>query len=107
MRGGRGEDTLIGGAGDDTLRGDRGEDTFVFDALSGHDPIGDFETSARLFGREDTLQLDIEGIDSKADMPGHLEEDGRDLVFAFNADTSLTFNKFSLSDFEGMEIDFV
>ncbi len=108
IRGDRGDDFLDGGAGNDTLRGGSGEDTFFFDALSGHDVITDFETTwFSFFGEEDTLRLDIEGVDSKWDLVEHLDRDGRDLVLNFAEDTSLTFKDTSILDFVKMEIEFV
>ncbi len=108
LNGGRDDDLIDGGAGHDTARGGDGEDTFVFGALSGHDVIEDFETSwFSFFGEEDTLRLDIDGIDSKLDMLGHLDRQGGDLVFAFDDSTSLTFKHTSVLDFIKMEIEFV
>lgn len=51
ISGGTGDDFIIGGSGDDQLEGLRGHDVFVFDALSGHDVVLDFETGT------DTLDL--------------------------------------------------
>lgn len=106
LKGGAGDDLLDGGLGNDRIWGGSGEDIFIFRSNSGHDVIEDFETSL-LFCDEDTLRMDIEGIDKKWDLLRYVERDGRDLVFDFDDETSLTLKNTSFWDFIKMDIDFV
>ena len=106
LKGGAGDDLLDGGLGNDRIWGGSGEDTFIFRSNSGHDVIEDFETSL-LFCDEDTLRMDIDGIDKKWDLLRYVERDGRDLVFDFDDETSLTLKNTSFWDFIKMDIDFV
>lgn len=66
LYGGSGNDILQGGAGRDNLYGGFGSDTFVFGEGDGRDIVRDFSTF-RFFG-EDTIRLNIDGVDSFADV---------------------------------------
>ena len=106
LTGGSGHDLLDGDGGNDRLWGGDGEDTFVFRSDSGHDVIEDFETSWWWFCDEDRLQIDIDGIDDKWDLARHADRQGRDLVFEFDDETSLTLKDTSYWDLLKMDIDF-
>ncbi len=95
LLGGDGDDVLIGNAGADTLRGEAGNDllrggigtdSFVFDG--GHDTVLDFQNDI------DTIVFDaaLWGGDrlSSEQILEHATVVGRDLVFDFGADDSLT-----------------
>ena len=62
IRGGRGNDTIDAGAGNDIIFGGRGDDTFIY--RDGYD-----DASIRQFSHgSDIIELDIEGVDSYADL---------------------------------------
>ncbi len=107
LKGGNGDDLIDGGTGNDRSWGGNGEDTFVFHADSGHDVIEDFETSWLFWGREDTLRLDVDGVDSKWDLLRYADKDGPSLKFEFDEETSLTLRDTSFLDFIRMDIDFL
>jgi len=61
--GGDGDDILAGGQGRDVLDGGFGDDTFIFNEGDGFDRIRNFD----LLG-DDTLQLNVDGINSLQDV---------------------------------------
>ena len=72
--GGNGRDVLDGGPGHDLLVGGAGADRFVFNA--GRDRIRDFDRA------EDVIDLrSFAGLDSWADLRGHLSQVGDDVAF--------------------------
>lgn len=79
LTGGDGDDVLSGGRGRDVLDGGLGDDTFVFNEGDGFDRIRNFD----LLG-DDTLQLNVDGINSVEDFLGTLESvrDAGDAVSA-------------------------
>ncbi|MEM9061853.1 MAG: spondin domain-containing protein [Pseudomonadota bacterium] len=99
VSGGSGDDLLAGGAGRDYLTGGRGDDTFLFAAGDGHDTIWDFDRRG-----DDVLVLDIEGVDSFADVQGAIEYrffgveldfgDAGSIFLARNSASSLTEDDF-------------
>ena len=68
--------------------------------------IEDFET-AWFFRPEDTLQIDVDGVDSKFDLLRRAEWEDGDLTFAFDDETSLTLKNTSFLDFIRMDVDFL
>lgn len=62
-----GDDVLAGGTGNDFLDGGAGNDTFIFNEGDGFDRIRNFDLRG-----DDTLQIDIDGIDSLDDFLGAL-----------------------------------
>lgn len=76
-----GDDVITGGRGNDVMTGDNGQvafggsDTFVFKHHSGHDAITDFHNG------EDVLDLThYDGLDSFADLKGHIKQVGDNVV---------------------------
>ena len=68
---GNGNDTIEGGLGDDYLSGGRGGDTFVFTGGDGVDRLRDFGNGSGKHANyrgDDVLSLDVDGIDSFADV---------------------------------------
>ena len=63
VSGGRGDDVIAGGAGDDNLRGGLGDDTIVFSEGDGDDLVLGFDRAG-----DDVIVLDVDGIDSFADV---------------------------------------
>lgn len=106
LSGGDGDDLLIGGAGDDRVRGGDGEDIFVIRSGDGHDVFEDFDT-AWLFGEEDIFRVDVDGFDDKLDLFLAADQDGRDLVITFDADTSVTFTNTAVWEIIPMNVEFV
>ncbi|MEL6208247.1 MAG: hypothetical protein AAFR47_23545, partial [Pseudomonadota bacterium] len=85
-----------------------GLDVFVFDA--GMDVVRDFRPGFDVFGLEvpgDLLQIEIAGFETAADVLSVAEQDGRDVVFTFDADTSLTLTRIRLSSLEDDDFLFV
>ncbi len=84
--GGRGNDTITGGTGNDYLFGGRGSDTFVFRRGDGVDRVFDFETTRayRHFTLEgDKITIDVDGVDSFADLMAHADQVGYSTVLDF------------------------
>lgn len=98
LRGGLGDDTLNGGIGNDILKGGFGRDVFVFGA--GNDVIKDFRPGFEFFGFEvpgDHLQIQVTGYENAAEVLSIAEQNGRDVVFNFDTETSLTLARTRLS----------
>ncbi|RXT52937.1 hypothetical protein B6S44_19550 [Bosea sp. Tri-44] len=86
---------LSGGAGNDLLFGFGGKDTFVFRSGYGHDVIGDFEGAG--IADADVVQIDPVLADSFAKLMSFASQSGADVVFAFDAGTSLTLQNVNLA----------
>lgn len=98
LRGGLGRDTLAGGVGDDTLTGGPGRDLFVFDA--GQDVVTDFRADIDVFRftiRGDRLRIDLDGFDTAESVLGVASQRGRDVVLAFDDETTLTLARTDLT----------
>lgn len=67
LRGGGGDDVISGGTGRDRLDGGAGDDTYVYNTGDGRDLIRNFD----LLGN-DTLQLNIEGVNNLDDFLDNL-----------------------------------
>lgn len=107
LKGGFGKDVLDGGAGNDWLKGGFGEDTFVF--AEGHDTIRDFDPGFRFFWfrREgDTLDINVEGYETAEDVLSVADQVGRNVVFTFDEDTSLTLRNTWLASLDAHDFDF-
>lgn len=93
--GGFGADDLIGGTGSDILFGGRGQDTFHFAEGDESDIIADFQrgrSNAFFTIAGDKISLDVDGINSFADLMAVASEDGRDTVFDFGDGDVLVLN---------------
>ncbi len=75
-----GDDTLTGGEGDDRLEGGAGSDTFVFRSGDGSDTITDFGEGDRI--RLDGVSVGFEGLD--------IRQDGADAVVHYGAGDTVT-----------------
>lgn len=104
LKGAGGADILSGGDGNDVLSGGGGADTFVFIASeTGHDTIKDFKGkdtfyfvgSLGEFEAEEAFETVDEALFSSA------EQVGKDVVFTFDDDTSLTFLKTTIETIQG------
>ncbi|MEM6637873.1 MAG: Ig-like domain-containing protein [Pseudomonadota bacterium] len=98
LRGGFGKDILDGGAGNDMMVGGFGRDTFVFNA--GNDTIRDFDPGFSFFffkKKGDKLDIDVDGFEAAEDVLAVAEQVGRDVVFTFDEDTTLTLEHTRLS----------
>nr|WP_319515071.1 calcium-binding protein [uncultured Cohaesibacter sp.] len=96
LSGGDGDDILNGKGGDDYFYGNAGDDTFVFEASGGHDTIYDFSAGA---GTEDLI--DISQIDGATDFSTVLSiaaNQGSDVLFTLDADSSLLLKNVSVED---------
>ena len=116
--GGRGNDLLDGGAGDDLLQagfgrdrveggtGDdqiflrRGVDTIVFSEGDGADTVNSF-------GSRDVIELDVDGIESFADVLEVASGQGRRVEIDFGDGDSLTLTNTSLDDLSESNFLFV
>ncbi len=100
INGNRGDDVVAGGLGNDTLKGGSGDDLFAFIAGDGHDLIRDFDRNG-----DDALALDIEGIDSFADVLTIAEDIGYGVELDFGADGSVVLRGVDLASLT--EADFI
>lgn len=98
LYGNAGNDVLRGGVGDDFLEGGDGADTFIFRDNWDHDVILDFQDNL------DIIILQNMGISNADDLSSIASQVGNDIVFAFDAETSLTINDMLL---EGVYDDFL
>lgn len=108
MSGGFGRDLLDGGTGNDQMRGGFGIDTFVFDA--GHDTILDFEAGFDFWFfslPSDQIIIDIAGVETFDDLMAAADQDGRDAVFQFSDQDSLTLQRTQLSDLDADMFSFI
>jgi Ca2+-binding RTX toxin-like protein len=101
VRGGAGRDVVAGSTGDDTMTGGTGPDTFVFRQFDGKDVITDFFTGS------DKLKIDVDGIDSFADIRHIARQVGHDTVldFAGNID-EITLKNVSVSSLHASDFVF-
>jgi Ca2+-binding RTX toxin-like protein len=84
--GGSKADTLSGGTGDDLLTGGAGKDVFIFRTGDDHDVITDFDAGRRTrqnFVAGDIITIDVDGIDSFADLMGVAQQTNGGVLFAF------------------------
>ncbi|MGX5735212.1 family 16 glycoside hydrolase [Bosea thiooxidans] len=96
---GSGDDRIAGGAGDDVLTGGSGHDAFVFAAGFGKDVISDFKTTGT---SSDVLEFSTDVFADAAAALAAAHQDGSDVVFTIDADTTLTLKNVqlaSLNDF--------
>ncbi len=95
--------------GYDRLYGGRGEDLFVFAEGNGIDRIEDFETGGqRWFSRgEDVVRIDVEGIDSFADLLETSIGSHRHASFDFGDGDLLILRHTRLSELSASDFDFV
>ena len=90
--GSNGRDTLDGGQADDTLEGGRGNDTFIFRSGGDSDTIIDFEND------RDRVLFDIDGITSRAQVAGFINQDGADVVYDFGGGDVLRILNMTVAD---------
>ena len=112
--GGTGKDTLTGGTGDDSLSGDRGNDSLsggdgndtllggkgkdsLYGGVGNDSILGEFGNDKLYGGDGDDTLIGGKGNDSLwgdngADTFVYSKGDGRDVIFGFDNDDSLTFN---------------
>lgn len=89
---GSGDDRIEGGAGDDILTGGSGEDVFIFAPGFGRDIITDFGWSDHdIIEFTTALFSDFDALMASA------HQNGSDVVFDFDADTSLTLKDTHIS----------
>ena len=100
LTGGKGDDVLHGGAGDDTLSGGRGDDAIVFETGDGDDTVLRFDRRG-----DDTLILNVEGIDSFEDVLDSASQIANVTTLDFGDAGSLRLVGTRLSDLD--ETDFV
>jgi Ca2+-binding RTX toxin-like protein len=91
---GSGDDRIEGGAGDDQLAGGSGHDVFVFAAGFGKDVISDFKTTG---SSSDVLEFSHDAFADEAAALAVAHQDGADVVFTIDADTTLTLKNVQLA----------
>ncbi len=91
---GSGDDRIAGGAGDDVLAGGSGHDVFVFAAGFGKDTITDFKTNG---ANSDVLEFSVDVFADATAALAAAHQDGADVVFTIDADTSLTLKNVQLA----------
>ncbi len=101
LRGGAGNDVLNGGTGRDRLNGGEGYDVFVFADDYGRDRVQRFDYE------EDTVRLNIEGIDSFEDLEGIYTNRGNNTVLNFGDGDVLVLNGVNFEDLSASNFDFV
>ncbi|MFD2182824.1 calcium-binding protein, partial [Rhodoplanes azumiensis] len=96
-----GDDTLDGGAGIDILIGGEGHDTFVFKAGYGRDFVDGFTAG------EDVIAFSTDLFADYAAAMATAVQAGDDVVFAIDADTTLTLWNAQLSALTADDFRFV
>jgi len=91
---GSGDDRIVGGAGDDVLTGGSGHDVFVFAADFGKDLISDFKTTGT---SSDVLEFSHDVFADATAALAAAHQDGSDVVFTIDADTTLTLRNVQLT----------
>ncbi|HEU4967320.1 hypothetical protein [Sphingomonas sp.] len=104
LHGGAGNDLLCGYGGNDVLFGDQGDDVFLFTAGSGKDAIGDFAGNGDAAG--DTIRFLNGPVSSFGELMAHGSQQGSDVVFSFDAHTSLTLNNVQLAALSAQDFVF-
>ncbi|MDQ8731417.1 glycerophosphodiester phosphodiesterase family protein [Bradyrhizobium sp. LHD-71] len=102
--GGSGDDRIEGGEGNDLLSGGSGRDVFVFAADFGKDTVGDFKTTG---SSADVLEFAIDVFANFDAAIGAAHQEGADIVFAVDADTSLTLKNVQLASLQADDFHFV
>ncbi|MDQ8731418.1 glycerophosphodiester phosphodiesterase family protein [Bradyrhizobium sp. LHD-71] len=102
--GGSGDDRIEGGEGNDLLSGGSGHDVFVFAADFGKDTVGDFKTTG---SSADVLEFAIDVFANFDAAIGAAHQEGADIVFAVDADTSLTLKNVQLASLQADDFHFV
>jgi len=87
VSGGGGGDLIAGGAGDDRLTGGQGDDVFAFASGDGADQITDFDIGS--FRGDDTLLIDVAGIESFADVQAAASDSALGTTLDFGSDGSV------------------
>ena len=87
VSGGGGGDLIAGGAGDDRLTGGQGDDVFAFASGDGADQITDFDIAS--FRGDDTLLIDVAGIESFADVQAAASDSALGTTLDFGSDGSV------------------
>ncbi|MEM9247189.1 MAG: spondin domain-containing protein [Pseudomonadota bacterium] len=100
INGNRGDDVVAGGLGEDTLTGGSGDDLFVYVAGDGDDLIRDFDRNG-----DDQLAVDVDGIDTFADLLATAEDVGFGVEFDFGDGDSVLLRGVDLDTLT--ETDFV
>ena len=106
VRGGGGNDVIYASLGGDSLTGGAGEDTFVLKAGIGHTTITDFGNG------NDQLDVSALGIESLSDvMAVSYQVDACTFVIVIDEDNTVTVNRhnsvtFSLTDLSNSDFDF-
>ncbi|WP_282094740.1 spondin domain-containing protein [Epibacterium ulvae] len=100
LKGGRGDDALAGGAGNDVLVGGSGADQFIFATGDDNDQIRRFNVE------DDTLVLNVEGIESVADVVDSASTNRFGVVLDFGDGDSLELGRINLSDLSDISYDF-
>ncbi|MNL70182.1 hypothetical protein D3C87_1951440 [compost metagenome] len=80
--------------GDDALTGGSGHDVFVFAAGFGKDVISDFKTAGT---SSDVLEFSTEVFADAAAALAAAHQDGADVVFTIDAETTLTLKNVQLA----------
>ena len=96
--GGLGEDVLSGGGGNDHLFGGFGADEFVYRLGDGRDTIYDFGTGALWWAGDDKVRLEVDGIDSFADVQDAARQAGRHTVLDFGDGDTLVLRNIQADD---------
>lgn len=104
LHGGAGDDVLLGLGGDDLLFGDAGNDRFLFGPAFGHDVIGDFAGNGAKPG--DTVEFSAGTFSSFNDLMAHAAQQGTDVVFTLDANTSLTLHNVQLASLSAQDFTF-
>jgi Ca2+-binding RTX toxin-like protein len=104
IRGGDGNDSIWGYGGNDVLFGDAGNDSFVFGAGFGRDVIGDFAGNGAALG--DTIRFLSGTVASVAALMAKAAQQGSDVVFTLDANTSLTLANTQLAALSAQDFVF-
>ena len=98
---GGGDDVIAASAAADVLKGGLGNDTFVFAPGFGNDAIADFQLGTASQPVADVIDLSALGLQSFAELQGHMTQLGADTIIAIDAETSLRLAGISLSQLQG------
>lgn len=107
-----GSNSLRGGPGSDVLTGGFNDDSFYFSDGDGADRVTDFRSDATAgwgwFGdQSDTLVLDVDGVDTFADLTSLASEVAGDTVFDFGNNDRLTLQNIRLAQISEADVQFV
>jgi len=100
MFGDNGSDTLVAGTGADTMTGGNSPDLFVFGYGAHDQKITDFDT------KTDQIEIHPGMVDNWSDLRALMQQDGKDVVIAFDSTHTITLTGVSLNSLHASDFIF-